>query len=72
MRCGAGAWGPRADLTLYAELEEQQRPLASERIGPPKAVAFDAHGKPTKAALGFAQKEGVGVEALEIIADGKG
>jgi len=59
-------------LTLYAELEEQQLPLEQERIGPPKAVAFDAQGRPTKAALGFAQKEGVGVEALEVIKTEKG
>jgi glycyl-tRNA synthetase beta chain len=59
-------------LTLFAELEEQQRPLEQERIGPPKSVAFDPQGKPTKAALGFAQKEGVGVEALEVVATDKG
>ena len=59
-------------LTLYAELEEQQLPLEQERIGPPKAVAFDAQGRPTKAALGFAKKEGVGVEALEVIKTEKG
>jgi glycyl-tRNA synthetase beta chain len=59
-------------LSLYAELEEQQLPLEQERIGPPKTVAFDAQGRPTKAALGFAQKEGVGVEALEVIKTEKG
>ena len=59
-------------LTLFAELEEGQRPLEQERIGPPKSVAFDPQGKPTKAALGFAQKEGVPVEALEVVATDKG
>jgi glycyl-tRNA synthetase beta chain len=59
-------------LTLYAELEDRQRPLEQERIGPPKSVAFDPQGKPTKAALGFAQKEGVGVETLEVVATDKG
>jgi glycyl-tRNA synthetase beta chain len=59
-------------LTLFAELEEQQLPLEQQRIGPPKAVAFDPQGKPTKAALGFAQKEGVRVEALEVIETEKG
>jgi glycyl-tRNA synthetase beta chain len=59
-------------LTLWAELEDHQQPLEQERIGPPKAVAFDAQGKPTKAALGFAQKEGVGIEALEVIKTEKG
>jgi glycyl-tRNA synthetase beta chain len=59
-------------FTLFAELEEQQLPLESERIGPPKGVAFDARGNPTKAAIGFAQKEGVPVEALEVIETEKG
>jgi glycyl-tRNA synthetase beta chain len=59
-------------LTLSAELEDQQLPLESERIGPPKSVAFDAQGRPTKAALGFAQKEGVRVEDLEVRATEKG
>jgi glycyl-tRNA synthetase beta chain len=59
-------------LTLYAELEEQQLPLEQKRIGPPKAVAFDAQGRPTKAAIGFAQKEGVKVEVLETIETEKG
>jgi glycyl-tRNA synthetase beta chain len=74
-RVGCGTvrvMGTPRRLTLLAELEEHQQPLAVERIGPPKAVAFDAHGKPTKAALGFAQREGVRVEALEILQTEKG
>ncbi|RLC77637.1 MAG: glycine--tRNA ligase subunit alpha, partial [Chloroflexi bacterium] len=34
--------------------------------GPPAAVAFDEQGKPTKAAIGFAKKQGVKVEDLEV------
>ncbi len=59
-------------LTLSAELEDQQRPLKSERIGPPKSVAFDSEGSPTKAAFGFAQKEGVRVEDLDVVETEKG
>jgi glycyl-tRNA synthetase beta chain len=59
-------------LTLFVELEEQQQPLEQERIGPPKSVAFDPQGKPTKAAQGFAKKEGVRVEALEVKDTDKG
>lgn len=74
-RVGCGemrVMGTPRRLTLYAELEEQQLPLDQKRIGPPKAVAFDAQGRPTKAAFGFAQKEGVKVEALETIETEKG
>jgi glycyl-tRNA synthetase beta chain len=59
-------------LTLFAELEDQQRPLETQRTGPPKSVAFDPQGKPTKAALGFAQKEGVRVQDLEVVKTDKG
>jgi glycyl-tRNA synthetase beta chain len=74
-RVGCGemrVMGTPRRLTLFAELEQLQLPLEQERIGPPKAVAFDAQGRPTKAALGFAQKEGVAVEALETIETEKG
>lgn len=59
-------------LTLFAELEEHQRPLETEKIGPPKNVAFDPQGNPTKAALGFAQREGVQVEDLKVVTTDKG
>lgn len=39
--------------------------------GPPKAIAFDADGKPTKAAQAFADKNGIAVEALQTESDGK-
>jgi glycyl-tRNA synthetase len=53
-------------LVAYVEgLSPNQK--AEERIvrGPPARVAFDAKGKPTPAAEGFARKNGVAVEALE-------
>ncbi|PSQ92275.1 MAG: glycine--tRNA ligase subunit beta, partial [Proteobacteria bacterium SW_6_67_9] len=36
-----------------------------EHRGPPVSAAFDEAGTPTKAATGFAQRHGVGVDALE-------
>ncbi|UCC65980.1 MAG: glycine--tRNA ligase subunit beta [Deltaproteobacteria bacterium] len=59
-------------LAIFAELEERQRSLVKERIGPPKSAAFDIQGRPTKAAMGFAQREGVPVEDLEILETDKG
>ncbi|MCK6529756.1 glycine--tRNA ligase subunit beta [Myxococcota bacterium] len=52
-------------------------PLASPRAvelrtGPPWRAAFDAEGRPTKAAQGFAAGQGVAVEALEKVATPKG
>jgi glycyl-tRNA synthetase beta chain len=40
--------------------------------GPARSVAFDAQGAPTRAALGFAQKHGVEVSALQTVQTAKG
>ncbi len=73
IECGeTRVMGTPRRLTLFAELEEHQRPLETEKIGPPKNVAFDPEGKPTKAALGFAQREGVPVEDLNVVQTEKG
>lgn len=54
-------------LTLYGQgIEEFQRTLRREVVGPAKAVAFDEQGQPTKAAIGFARAQGVPVEKLQV------
>jgi glycyl-tRNA synthetase beta chain len=54
-------------LTLYVEgLEDKQADEVREIIGPPKAAAYDAAGRPTAAALGFARAQGLPVEQLKI------
>jgi glycyl-tRNA synthetase beta chain len=39
--------------------------------GPPAAIAFDADGKPTKAAIAFAEKNGIAASELKAESDGK-
>ena len=39
--------------------------------GPPSAIAFDVEGKPTKAAVAFAEKNNIHVSALKVENDGK-
>lgn len=67
-RIGVGeilTWGTPRRLALVArEVAEAQAEVETEEIGPPKAVAFDAAGKPTPAAQGFAKKQGVAVSDL--------
>ena len=50
-------------------MARQMAPMQPDRVetvrGPGAAVAFDKEGKPTKAAEGFARKQGVPVESLE-------
>src|SRR5688572_21421901 len=52
-------------LAVWADAVADSQPdLDEEVLGPPVRVAFDADGKPTKAALAFAQKIGVAPDAL--------
>ncbi len=54
-------------LTLYIKsLAERQADEVREVVGPPKAAAYDAAGKSTPAALGFARAQGIPVEQLKI------
>jgi len=55
---------PRRLVLTAAAVAERQEDLVQEVTGPPKGVAFDGEGNPTKAALGFAQKQGVSVDEL--------
>ncbi len=41
-------------------------------LGPPKHIAFDKDNRPTRAAVGFAKKEGISVESLEVEKTEKG
>jgi glycyl-tRNA synthetase beta chain len=55
---------PRRFAVNVTGLPERQSGEAKSVAGPPAAAAFDADGKPTKAAEGFAKKQGVPVEDL--------
>jgi glycyl-tRNA synthetase beta chain len=55
---------PRRLVLFVPEMDERQTDLSKEVNGPPKKIAFDADGNPTKAAIVFAEKNGVPVSAL--------
>ncbi len=57
---------PRRLALLVTGLAELQADLSQEVKGPAVKVAFDAGGKPTKAAEGFARSQGVDVETLVV------
>jgi glycyl-tRNA synthetase beta chain len=63
---------PRRLVLTGKDIAERQEDLIQEVTGPPKSVAYDKEGKPTKAAIGFAEKQGVSVESLECIETPKG
>ena len=55
---------PRRLAVMVKNLAEKQQDRDEVIYGPPANIAFDADGKPTKAALGFAKKSGASVEDL--------
>jgi glycyl-tRNA synthetase beta chain len=63
---------PRRLTLAVQSLAERQEFLATEVMGPPKSVAFDSQGRPTQAALRFAESQGVDPAALEVRSTRKG
>lgn len=60
---------PRRTALLVKGLAEKQEDVTSENRGPSVKIAFDADGKPTKAAQGFARGRHVAPEDL-VVKDG--
>ena len=56
---------PRRLCVWARDVIAKQPDATTEALGPSVQAAFDAEGKPTAAALGFARSQGVAVEALE-------
>jgi len=63
---------PRRLAIMVHNVAERQASMTEEVLGPPKTVAFDAKGRPTKAAEGFAKNQGVSVKSLAIRTTDKG
>jgi glycyl-tRNA synthetase beta chain len=63
---------PRRLAVIVEDVASGQEDSSSVVMGPPKKVAFDADGAPTKAAIGFAKGAGVEVGDLGVKDTGKG
>jgi glycyl-tRNA synthetase beta chain len=63
---------PRRLALLVDGVVDRQEDRVREVLGPATRVAFDASGKPTPAAQGFARSAGVPVDSLEKVATPKG
>lgn len=63
---------PRRMTARAAKIAERQTDLEETLTGPPVSAAFGADGQPTPAALGFARKQGVDVDALARVETPKG
>ncbi len=63
---------PRRLAVLALGLRERQPDRQEELIGPPVKTAYDAAGKPTRAAEGFARAQGARVDDLRRVATPRG
>ena len=64
--------GPRRLAAIARRLRLRQEDVVREVTGPPKSVAYDAVGEPTRAAMSFAEKQGIPVSKLAIVNTPKG
>ncbi len=64
--------GPRRLVALAHGLRAKQPDAVSEVTGPPKSVAYDTVGAPTRAAHSFAEKQGLSVFDLYVVQTPKG
>ena len=63
---------PRRLVAIAREVASRQEDIVQEILGPPKSVAFDTVGAPTRAAQSFAEKQGIALAKIEIVTTAKG
>jgi glycyl-tRNA synthetase beta chain len=64
--------GPRRLTAVGRGLIAKQTDVESEVTGPPKSVAYDNVGAPTRAAVSFAEKQGVPLHELRVVQTPRG
>ena len=66
-------WGGMRRLAVrVGDVQARQADRDEQLLGPPVSAGLDADGKPTKAAIGFAKKQGIGPEELRPIDTDRG
>jgi glycyl-tRNA synthetase beta chain len=64
--------GPRRLTAWVGGLPVRQNDTELEVTGPPKSVAYDSVGAPTRAAVSFSEKQGVSLDKLYFVSTPKG
>ena len=64
--------GPRRLTAWVRGIISKQADVEMEVTGPPKAIAYDNVGAPTRAAVSFAEKQGVPLHELHLVTTPKG
>ncbi len=63
---------PRRITLAIKDVQIMQESQETEVVGPPKSIAYDENGEPTKAAIGFAKTQGVEISDLRIVETERG
>ena len=63
---------PRRLVAIVKDVRLKQEDVTEAVTGPPKSVAFDTAGQPTRAAVSFAERQGIPVSKLAIASTPKG
>jgi glycyl-tRNA synthetase len=63
---------PRRITLAIKDVQTLQESQETEVVGPPKSIAYDDNGEPTKAAIGFAKSQGVEISDLRIVETERG
>ena len=63
---------PRRLAVFVDQVAPKQDTITEQLMGPPEKVAFDDTGKPTMAAVKFAEKAGIAVSRLKVVETEKG
>jgi glycyl-tRNA synthetase beta chain len=63
---------PRRLGLIVRDVVEKQKDIREELLGPSQKAAFDADGKMTRAAVGFARSKGADVNELKVVETAKG
>lgn len=58
---------PRRLVAIASSVRLRQEDVTREVVGPPKSVAFDNVGEPTRAAVSFAEKQGIPLSKISIV-----
>jgi glycyl-tRNA synthetase beta chain len=64
--------GPRRLTAWVQGLPVKQADVVHEVTGPPKSVAYDSVGEPTRAAVSFAEKQGLRLNEIYLVKTAKG
>ena len=67
------SFGAPRRLTVMSDAVKLRQPdQEKEILGPPKAIAFDNVGAPTRAATSFSEKQGIPVAKLKVVTKARG